>query len=65
MELVFVYYCGKGSKYNYLELQEKYFMEMATDLFSLAGKEKEFGRKSQKWVRIATLYYTKGKLPIT
>ena len=38
-KIVFVFFCGKGSKYNYQELQEKYFMEMATELFHIAGKD--------------------------
>ena len=37
-------------------------MEMATQLFILAGKQESFNRKSKKWVSVATLYYTKGKM---
>jgi hypothetical protein len=35
-------------------------MEMATELFILAGREDQFNRKTKKWVAVATLYYTKG-----
>jgi len=29
-------------------------------LFGLAGKKDEFSRMGKKWVRVSTLYYTKG-----
>jgi hypothetical protein len=57
---VFTYYCGKVSKYNYLDMQEKYFMEMVCEVWAFAGKENQMQRNSQKWVSVATLYYAKG-----
>ena len=60
LELVFTFYAGKGSKYNNQELPEKYFTEMVAELFQLAGMEQSINRKSQKWLSISTLYYTKG-----
>jgi hypothetical protein len=58
LELVFTYYAGKGSKYSYLELPEKYFSEMAGQLMQLGHME--VNKRSSKWMSITTLYYTKG-----
>lgn len=36
---LFVFYASKGSKHNYHELQEYYFMELISDLWEAKGKQ--------------------------
>jgi hypothetical protein len=58
---VFTFYAGKVSKYSYRELQEKYFMELMSDIWTVAGKDQYFDKGSITWRDLQNIYYSKGR----
>lgn len=61
MLYVFTFYSGKVSKYTYKEMQEKYFMELMSDIWTVAGKNKFFEKGSVIWRDLQNVYHSKGR----
>lgn len=53
-----MFYASKGSKHNYNELQENYFMELVSEVWTATGKQ--LVRSKGEWQDLSILYYTKG-----
>ena len=58
---MFTFYSGKVSKYVYREMQEKYFMELMSDVWTVAGKERGCEKGSVTWRDLQNIYYSKGR----
>ncbi len=61
MLYVFTFYSGKVSKYTYREMQEKYFMELMSDIWTVAGKDKFCEKGSVTWRDLQNVYHSKGR----
>lgn len=55
---LFVWYASKGSKHVYLELGEKYFLNLMCDVWNKAGKNASKHKKV--WNDLTLIFYTKG-----
>ncbi len=42
-------------------MQEKYFMELMSDVWTVAGKDKFFEKGSVTWRDIQNIYHSKGR----
>lgn len=57
--IIFTYYCGKASKYNYNELLSKSFMEMMAAIALTCGIT--LTRGMHMWVVIENVYHAKAR----